>query len=80
MPRLHFIVRFEAETQTSSSCTTKDTTVTGFPVALETDPMRTVKTYIVIENRPSLYEPDRTNLGSLRDAYYPLPLHHLNAQ
>jgi hypothetical protein len=54
--------------------------MTGFPVALETDPMRTVKTYIVIENRPSLYEPDRTNLGSLRDAYYPLPLHHLNAQ
>jgi len=49
MPRLYFIVRFEADNEMRSSCRTKDITITGLPAALEADTMRTIKTYTVID-------------------------------
>jgi hypothetical protein len=50
MPRLYFILRFEADDETRSSCRTKDITMTGLPMALEADTVRTVKTYTAIDD------------------------------
>lgn len=49
MPRLYFIVRFEADNEMRSSCRTKGVTITGLPAALEADTTRTVKTCTVID-------------------------------
>jgi hypothetical protein len=51
MPLIHFIVRFEADNATKSSCRTFDITKNGLPLALEVDTKRTVKTYTVIDDK-----------------------------
>jgi hypothetical protein len=50
MPRLYLMLRFEADNETRSSCRTTDITITGLPAALEADRLRTVKTYMVIDD------------------------------
>jgi hypothetical protein len=50
MPRLYFIVRLEADNETRSSWRTKDITMTGLPMALEADTMRSVETHTVIDD------------------------------